>query len=96
MLQLDDNDFDTTVVVVTFFPDEPMLKMDTPVQQIPAPVDIFNDDINEATEQLFVVTLTIVESVNVSLVNNSVRNFSLCRIRDDDRMFELKYARGIN
>lgn len=75
-------DFVTTVVEVTFLPDE----FDQ-VRQLPAPIGIMDDDINEATEQLFVVTLNVLEAANFSLVENTERNISLCRLRDNDRMF---------
>jgi hypothetical protein len=86
----DQQDFQTDVVLVTFFADE-FLVSDTPTgaasNQILAPVQINDDDLDEASEQLFVVLLDISTSVNPSFVNNSERNISLCRIRDNDGEF---------
>lgn len=82
---LDQFDFDTAAVVVTFLPDEL-----NEVPQLPAPIEIFNDDIDENREQLFAVTLNVIDVPNPALVDNSINNVSLCRIRDDDRTFTLK------
>ena len=84
----DEQDFNTDVVVITFFPDEMVSKIPSSVRQLAAPIEIIDDNIDEATQQLFVVVLNVSESVNPSLVDNSVRNLSLCRIGDDDRKLE--------
>ena len=63
---------------ITFDPDE-----NAEIDELETAIPIFNDDINEAQEQAFVVQLRLVESVNQSLVRLT-RPASLCRIRDDD------------
>ncbi len=46
-------------------------------------ISLTNDEINEGTE-VFVVMLELVDAVDASRVDLSVRNVSLCCIRDDD------------
>lgn len=82
---LDENDFEMAAVILTFLPDEFDL-----TQQLPAPIEIFNDDIDENREQLFAVTLSVLDAANLDLVDNSINNVSLCRIKDDDRKVEKK------
>ena len=50
-----------------------------------APIFVTDDAINEATEQVFVVELILVDSLNPATVNLTTRPSSLCRIIDDDR-----------
>ena len=48
-------------------------------------VPIVNDLINEATEQVFIVRLNLVDSLNPdSVLLVPTRRTSLCRIRDND------------
>lgn len=49
-----------------------------------AHIDITNDDINEANEEVFIVQLTLDYSLNPNLITLS-RNSSLGIIIDDDR-----------
>ncbi len=53
------------------------------VNDVPVPVPITDDTINEAQEELFVVHLTLGESMNAGGIN-IIREVSLCRITDDD------------
>ncbi len=47
-------------------------------------IPLTNDEINEGAE-VFVVMLELVDAVDASRVDLSVRNVSLCRIGDNDR-----------
>ena len=76
----DFNDFNNTVIRITFDPDE-----STPHNEHAAPIAVFNDLINEADEQVFIVKLRLVNSTNADAVNLSTRPASLCKIIDDDR-----------
>ena len=81
-LPTDNQDFDTTVLTVTFPADE---LEPAPITSISVPINITDDDINEAEEQLFVVHLTIVEANDLSLIDNEDRNVSIGSIIDNDR-----------
>ena len=78
-LHTDLNDFDNTVLTVTFLADE-----DTPTNDIRLSIPITDDAINEANEQDFVVILNLTDSVNPDLTTLP-RISSLCRIIDNDR-----------
>ena len=80
-LHADLNDFDDTVLIITFQADEnnPIIDNDVLVS-----IPINDDAINEANEQDFVVILNLTNSVNPALVTFS-RASSLCRIIDNDR-----------
>lgn len=75
----DFGDFDNTIVQVTFLPDE-----DSPINERMVPITIVDDDIDEATEQIFVVTLKHKESIREESISLEIRNSSLCRIIDND------------
>ena len=63
-------DFDSTPVIVTISPDE-----DSPlgVIDIPTSIVIVDDAVNEAREQVFVVQLRLVSSVNPHSVDLTPR-----------------------
>ena len=63
---------------MTFEPD-----VDRSINQLNVLVAIIDDNINEATEQVFIVELGLVDSVNPSSIVLT-RRASLCRIIDDD------------
>ncbi len=63
------------------------------VSDVPVPVPITQDAINEAREELFVVHLTLGESMNAGGVN-IIREVSLCRITDDDG--ECRYIKFVD
>ena len=69
------------MIDVTFNPDEGRRTNNDILVAVP----VINDDINEANEQLFVVQLALVSSVNPHMVRVLSRSASLCRIIDDDR-----------
>ena len=73
------NDFNNTILTIVFEPDE----IDDENEQN-APIPIINDELNEATEQAFVVQLRLIDSVDPSSVILEQRPASLCRIVDDD------------
>ena len=54
-----------------------------------APIPIVDDAINEATEQVFVVELRLVSSLDPVTVDLTTRPSSLCRIIDNDRKCEV-------
>ena len=55
------------------------------INDINAPIPIFDDLINEATEQAFVVQLKLISSTNPGGIDLNQRPASLCRIVDNDR-----------
>ena len=71
-------DFNNTAIPITFDPDE-----DQNHNELTIRVPIFDDHINEATEQVFVVQLQLVSAVNVNSITIKWQA-SLCRIIDDD------------
>ena len=74
------NDFNNTNITLIFEPDE-----DAEVNELSAPIFVIDDAINEATEQVFIVELVLVSSVDPATVDLTTRPSSLCRIIDDDR-----------
>ena len=73
-------DFNNTVITITFDPDEEERDSERAVT-----VAIVDDDINEAIEQVFVLQLALINSVNPGGVDLTSRSSSLFRIIDDDR-----------
>ena len=80
---VDLNDFDNTVLQFTFRADE---NEPAPTNEIEVLVPIADDTMNEPSEEIFVVTLNLTDSVNSSGVVIS-RVSSLCRIIDNDREY---------
>ncbi len=80
MLFSDADDFNTTAVDVTFPPDEFAIRPN----RLNAPIPIFDDDVNEPREQIFVAALTVESAINPALVRNDVLNVSTCIIIDND------------
>ena len=78
ILFLDSNDFNNTNITVFFEPDE-----DSVVNEKSAPVFVTDDAINKATEQVFVVELHLVGSLNPASVDLTMQPSSLCRIIDN-------------
>ena len=75
------SDFNNASVTLIFEPDED----GTPMNEKGAPIPIVDDAINEATEQVFVVELRLVSSLDPATVELDTRPSSLCRIIDNDR-----------
>ena len=75
----DFNDFDNSTIRISFDPDE-LVNND----EHAAPIRIFNDPVNEANVQVFVLQLRLVNSTNPGLVSLHTRPASLCQIIDDD------------
>ena len=73
------NDFNNSVIRITFNPDE-----DANNDEHAAPIALIDDTVNEADEQVFVVQLHLVDSINSSAIDLTTRATSLCRIIDDD------------
>ena len=72
-------DFNNTNITLVFEPDE-----DGEVSDKSTPIFVTDDVINEATEQVFVVELILVSSLDPNTVDLS-RPSALCRIIDNDR-----------
>ena len=79
---IDLNDFNNTKIKVFFEPDE-----DAEANEKNIPVFIIDDAINEAQQQVFVVELILVDSVNPATIDLTTRPSSLCRITDNDRKY---------
>lgn len=79
----DRQDFSSDVFLLTFQADEfgPMI-IDVGAQMV-----IFDDEINEAREEVFIVVLTLKSSTNPNVV--ITRRSSLCRIVDNDGSFTI-------
>ena len=77
-------DFNNTNITLIFEPDED----GTPMNERSAPIPIVDDAINEATEQVFIVELQLVSSINSATVDLPTRPSSLCRIIDNDRKYK--------
>ena len=58
------------------------------INDMAAPIVIFDDEINEALEEVFIVVLTMESSTNPGSVIIT-RESSLCRIIDNDGSFVL-------
>ena len=70
--------------MVTFQADE----FGPQINDMPTPIVIFDDEINEALEEVFIVVLTLESSTNPDSVIIT-RVASLCRIIDNDGSFVL-------
>ena len=81
----DREDFSSDVITVTFPADE----TGTQINDMPAPIVIFEDEINEALEEVFIVVLTLQSSTDPGSVIIT-RVSSLCRIIDNDSSCVLK------
>ncbi len=71
-------DFNSSVISVTFQSDE----LGPQINDVPAPVQIFDDDIDEAQEEVFFIDLTLNSSINNNVQIS--RQNSLCIISDND------------
>ena len=84
LCHLDLHDFNNTNITIIFEPDE-----DAEVSEVSVPIFVFDDAINEATEQVFVIELRLISSLDPASVDLSVRPSSLCRIIDNDRKYKV-------
>ena len=87
----DREDFSSEVAVVIFQADE----FGPQINDVPAPIVIFDDEINEALEEIFIVVLTLESSSNPAGVAIT-RECSLCRIIDNDGSGVLTLYKIIN
>ena len=67
------------MIRITFNPDEV-----TDVNERATPIPIIDDLVNEADEQVFIVQLHLVNSINPGAIDLTTRAASICRIIDDD------------
>ena len=74
-------DFNNSVHEMVFPADE---RDPLPTLIMRADIPIVNDDIDEADEQQFIVFLEIINATDLSRVDNSLRNITICKIIDDD------------
>ena len=81
----DREDFSSDVVVVTFEADE----FGRQINDMAAPIVIFDDELNEALEEVFIVVLTLQSSTDPGSVIIT-RVSALCRIFDNDGSCVLK------
>lgn len=79
---IDLQDFNNTIITITFEPDE-----GAAINEIETPIIIVDDVINEATEQVFVVQLHLINSESPEKAILTERPASLCRIVDNDRKY---------
>ena len=86
MFSIDLNDFNNTVLRIIFEADESL-----GVNDMSTPVAIFDDPINEASEQTFIVQLKLISSTNPVQIDLTERPASLCRIVDNDRKRTIIY-----
>ena len=77
------NDFNNTNITLVFEPDE-----DGEVSEKDVRIYITDDAINEATEQVFVAELLLINSSNPASVDLTRRPSTLCRITDSDRKYK--------
>ena len=75
----DREDFFSDVIMVTFPADE----IGPQINDVAASIVIFDDEINEALQEVFIVVLSLESSTNPGIVVIS-RASSLCRIIDND------------
>jgi len=76
----DTADFNTAIFNVTFPSDE---RRASPIADVPSPIMIVDDEIDEAEEQFFIVYLEIIEAVEPNLITITRAN-STCIIVDND------------
>ena len=77
---MDRRDFNVTPIEITFEADEINTILDVSV-----PITIFDDEINEVEEEIFVAVLQLVDAINSSMMDFS--DATLCRITDNDRKY---------
>ena len=77
---IDDMDFDSATITATFQADEG----GNARTDLPVPIPIFDDDIDEANDQFFIAHLVVVRAVNPALITLE-QTASRCRIIDNDR-----------
>ncbi len=83
-------DFDTTSFQVVF----PADALPLPVRpSINVKIPIFDDNINERFEQLFLITSEVVDAVNPSTIDNFERNVTIGIIVDNDGMYRTSVCR---
>ena len=77
---MDRRDFNITPIEITFEADEINTILDVSV-----PMTIFDDEINEVDEEIFVAVLELVDAINPSQVD--INDATLCKITDNDRKY---------
>ena len=83
ILNIDELDFNTSVVVTEFPSDEGQR---FPLTDLFVPIPVYDDAIDEANDQFFIVRLEIEDAVNPNLITLE-QSTSRCRIVDNDRKY---------
>ncbi len=83
-------DFDTTSFQVVFPADAAPLAVRPSIN---VEIPIFDDDINERFEQLFLITSEVVDAVNPSTIDNFERNVTIGIIVDNDGRYRTSVCR---
>ena len=83
---VDYSDFDATPQIITFPSDDG----GDLISEVDVSVAIQDDDINEALEQYFILTMDVMTATDQRSIDTQVRNSTLCSITDNDREF-VKY-----
>ena len=73
-------DFDSAAITATFQADEG----GNAITDLPVPIPIFDDDIDEASDQFFIASFEVVSAVNPAQITLE-QIASRCRIVDNDR-----------
>ena len=76
----DEQDFNSTAVIMSFPADE---GQDERRPVVTVPIDIVDDQVNEAERQYFVVHLEVISAVSVDLITIG-EDRSICSIEDND------------
>ena len=84
-MHADSADFNNTNITVIFEPDE---DLDLAIYEMSTPIYVTDDAINEATEQVFVVELMLVNCMYPSRIDLTRQPSSLCTIVD---YYDCKY-----
>ena len=85
-LSADYSDFDATPQIITFPSDEG----GDLISEVDVSVAIQDDDINEALEQYFILTMDVMTATDQRSIDTQVRNSTLCSITDNDRELRLR------
>ena len=59
----------------------------TPINSISVPIPITDDELDEASEQVFIAYLEVINTTNRDLLISDVLNVSTCTIVDNDRKY---------
>lgn len=81
MLQIGGSDYDETIREVIFPADE---GEESSMNDITANIQIIDDGVDENLNQDFLVIMEVAEAVDWDLIDDTVNNFTICTIVDND------------